>query len=70
MLAADGCEAKHPDDFVLDSLDLAPGSILQAPVEQAAALRRPAMRVEEVLDRLLRLGLVRSVARFRELLAR
>ena len=69
-LAAYGCEAKHPDDFVLDSLDLAPGAILQALVEQAAALRRPPMSVEDVLDRLLRLGLVRSVARFRELLAR
>ena len=69
-LAAYGCEARHPDDFVLDSLDLAPGPILQALVEQAAALRRPPTSVEDVLDRLLRLGLVRSVARFRELLAR
>ena len=62
-------EAQHPDNFVLDALDLAPGPLLRALVEQAAELRRPSMTVDEVLDRLLDLGLMRSVARFRELLA-
>jgi hypothetical protein len=68
-LALHHCEAQHPDNFVLNALDLAPGPLLRALVEQAAELRRPPMTVDEVLDRLLDLGLVRSVARFRELLA-
>lgn len=69
VLAPYNTEAKHPDDFVLESLDLAPARVVQVLVEQAADLRRPPMRVEEVLDRLLDLGLVRSVARLREQLS-
>lgn len=63
-------EAKHPDDFVLESLDLAPGVVLRALLEQAADLHRPPMRAEDILERLRRLGLVRAVARFHELLSR
>ena len=62
-------ETKHPDEFVLDSIDLAPGPVLQVLTEQAADLRRPPMTVVELLEVLQGLGLVRSVARFRELLS-
>ena len=36
-----GLEAVHPDDFVLDQLDLSPPTILQVIREQAAHTRRP-----------------------------
>lgn len=62
-------ESKHPDEFVLDSLDLAPGAVVQCVTDQVSALRNPPMTMAEVLDTLGRLGLVQSVARLRELLA-
>ncbi len=60
-------EAKHPDEFVLDSIDIAPGVVVQCATEQAAALRNPPCAVEDVLDRLREGGLVRSVAALRDL---
>ncbi|MEO7216786.1 MAG: PIN domain-containing protein [Gemmatimonadaceae bacterium] len=69
VLARYDIESKHPDEFVLDSLDLAPGAVVQCVTDQAGALRTPPMTTPEVLDTLRRLGLVRSVARFRELLS-
>ncbi|WP_394825945.1 PIN domain-containing protein [Pendulispora albinea] len=62
-----GLEAVHPDDFVLDSIDLAPAAICGALQEQAASLKNPPKTVAEVLDALQRNGLVQSVARLREL---
>lgn len=61
-------EPKHPDEFVLDSIDLAPGAVVQCVTDQASALRKPPVRVPELLDTLRRLELVQSVARLRELL--
>lgn len=61
-------EPKHPDEFVLDSLDLASGAVVQCITNQVSALRNPPMTMSDVLDTLLRLGLVQSVARLRELL--
>jgi predicted nucleic acid-binding protein len=63
-----GLEALHPDDFVLDLVDLAPGAVCAALVKQASALREPPMTVHQVLDRLLELGLVQSTAQLRFLL--
>lgn len=60
-------EAKHPDEFVLDSIDLAPAAIARCVTEQAAACRSPALTVEQVLATLRAAGLVQSVARFHEL---
>lgn len=68
LLARYDVEPKHPDEFVLDSIDLAPAAIARCVTEQAAACRNPPMSVEQVLDSLRTAGLVRSVARFRELL--
>jgi predicted nucleic acid-binding protein len=61
-------EAKHPDEFVLDTIDLAPGAVVRCVAEQVGALRRPPVTVPELLDTLRRLGLVQSVARLREVL--
>lgn len=62
-------EAIHPDDFILDLLDLAPGVILKVIDEQVRALRNPPMEWPEVLDKLEASGLVKSVAEIRRLMA-
>jgi predicted nucleic acid-binding protein len=62
-------EAKHPDDFVLETIDLAPGLMVQILSEQAAALRNPARSVGDLLDTLREQGLPSSVARLRELMS-
>lgn len=67
-LEAWNIEAKHPDEFVLDSIDLAPGVVVQCLIEQAAALRHPAQSVEEVFETLRCTGLVQSVSALRDLL--
>jgi predicted nucleic acid-binding protein len=61
-------EAKHPDDFLIDQIDLAPGLVVAALLEQVAALRNPPVTREQMLDRLREAGLIQSVARLRELL--
>jgi predicted nucleic acid-binding protein len=61
-----GLEAKHPDDFMVEALELAPGAIAAAVNEQAAALRNPAKTVAELLDTLQRQGLPLAVARLRD----
>ena len=66
-LAPYNVEAKHPDDFVLNGLDLAPGLVATAVSEQATSLKNPPRTVGELLDTLRDQGLVRSVAKLREL---
>jgi predicted nucleic acid-binding protein len=68
VLDALGIEARHPDDFVIDQIDLASGLVVGALLEQVAALKNPPMSREQVLDRLRDCGLVQSVAKLRELL--
>lgn len=63
-----GLEALHPDQFVLDLLDLAPGPVLQAVSRQAASLRNPPRVLSELLDTLENNGLVQSTAEMRRLL--
>lgn len=60
-------EAQHPDDFVLHTIDLAPGIVTKVVSEQAAALKNPPRTVGELIDTLRDQGLVRSVAKLREL---
>lgn len=67
-LASYNIEAKHPDDFVLDTIDLAPGRVTAVVIQQANALKSPPRSVGELLDTLRDQGLVRSVAKLRELL--
>lgn len=66
-LAPYNVEAKHPDDFVLDTIGLAPGMVTKVLSEQAGALKNPPRTVGDLLDTLRSLGLVRSVAKLREL---
>jgi predicted nucleic acid-binding protein len=61
-------EAKHPDEFVLNLIDLAPATVALVVSEQAAALRSPPRTVFELLDTLQGQGMVQSVAKLRELL--
>jgi predicted nucleic acid-binding protein len=66
-LAPYDIEAQHPDEFVLDTIDLAPGTVTQVISEQAAALKNPPLSIGDLLDTLREQGLVRSVAKLREL---
>jgi len=68
VLARYDIESKHPDEFVLDTIDLAPGAVVQCVTDQAASYRRPPMSIPELLDVLRRRELVRSVAKLRDLL--
>jgi hypothetical protein len=63
-----GIEAKHPDDFLVEAFDLAPGAIAAAVNEQAGSLKNPPRTVAEVLDTLQRQGLPLVVARLRDAL--
>lgn len=60
-------KAIHPDDFVFDTIDLAPGLVAKVVSEQAAGLKNPPRTVADLLDTLRDQGLVRSVAKLREL---
>lgn len=61
-----GVAAIHPDDFLLDLLDLAPGAIASVVVEQAAGLKNPPRTVQDLLGTLRDQGLVQSVAKLHE----
>jgi len=64
-LAAWDIEAKSPDDFILDLIDL-DGRVVWACVQQIADSRiDPPETVDDVLDALERAGLVESVAALR-----
>ncbi len=70
VVAPLGIEALHPDHFIVDLVDLAPGAVLQTLNEQAAALRNPPRTLGELLDALERCGLVQTVAEVMRLLGR
>ena len=55
-LAPLGLEAVHPDDFLLDQLDLSPPTILQVIREQAALTRRPPLTPRDLATLLGRAG--------------
>lgn len=61
-------EAQHPDDFLMNQLDLDPERVLAALHEQSTATRNPVLDVEDVLERLGRCGAPKfSVAGRRQL---
>lgn len=62
-----GIEAKHPDAFILDTVDLAPAAVASAVVDQARALRNPPTSVADLLETLAACGLTRSVGRLKDL---
>ena len=65
LLAPFGIEAKHPDDFVLDAIGIAPGRIATVVPQQAASLKSPPVSLAEMLDRLRASGLEQLVAQLR-----
>ena len=67
ILAAHGVEAQHPDDFILERIEEAPALVAQVLMEQATALKNPPCTIDDVLAALQDAGLVRSVARLRDL---
>jgi len=54
-----GLEVQHPDDFLLDQIDLYPGLTLHALRTQSADYSRPDMTVEAILVQLARAGVPR-----------
>ena len=67
ILQAYDIEAQTADVFVLHLIDLSPTTVARVVDEQAQALSRPLLNRSEVLDRLARSGLRRSVAELRRL---
>ncbi len=65
-LAHHEIEAKHPDDFVVGLLDIAPGPVCVAVKRQRESLRNPPKTAKELLDTFENQGLVQTVARLRE----
>jgi predicted nucleic acid-binding protein len=68
-LAPFDVQALHPDEFILDLLDLAPGVILKVLDQQAQALKNPPLELADVLNALENNGLVQSMAEVRRLMA-
>ena len=69
VLGSLGIEAQHPDDFVLDAIDLAPGQVTKCIREQASALKNPSISVEELLRGLSDAGLPQAVAKLKHLVS-
>jgi predicted nucleic acid-binding protein len=66
-LASYDIEVQHPDEFILNLLDLHPIRVCSAAEKQRQRLRNPAMDTERYLANLLRQGLPQTVTRMREL---
>ncbi len=67
VLAPFDIGARHPDDFVLDQIDLAPARVVQVVVEQAGALKKPKRTIHELLGTLAQCGLPQAMAKIRML---
>lgn len=59
-------EALHPDDFLVDLLEAAPGAVCGAVKKQRESLRNPPKTAAELLTTLESLGLTQAVARLRQ----
>ena len=58
--------AQHPDDFIVDLLDLHPAGVLEAAACHRRSLKNPPKTADEYLDTLLAQGLTQSVAVMRQ----
>ncbi len=65
-LARFDIEARHPDDFVVDLLDLAPGAVCTAVKRQRESLRNPPKTTQELLATFESHALTQTAARLRE----
>lgn len=66
VLAAYGMEAKSPDDFVLDQIDLDDGIVRDCVHQIANSRTRPPKTFATILDALERAGLVESASALRD----
>lgn len=57
---------QHPDDFILDLLDLHPARVCAAVAAHRRSLRNPPKTADEYLDTLLKQGLTQTVGVLRE----
>ena len=64
-----GLEAVHPDDFLLDQLDLSPPTVLQVIREQAAHTRRPRLTPQDLAELLSRAGVPNFADEIRRLMS-
>ena len=58
--------AQHPDDFIVDLLDLHPARVCEAAANHRRSLKQPPKTSDEYLDTLLRQGLTQTVAILRD----
>jgi hypothetical protein len=58
--------AEHPDDFIVNLLDLDPAGVLEAAANHRRSLKNPPKTANEYLDCLLAQGLTQSVAVMRQ----
>ena len=58
--------AQHPDDFIVDLLDLHLAGVLEAAASHRRSLKNPPKTADEYLDTLLAQGLTQSVAVMRQ----
>ena len=68
VLKSYGIEPQHPDEFILNLLDLAPGVILRAARDHLESLKNPPKSIEEYLDSLVAQGLTQTASMLRELM--
>lgn len=66
-LAPYGIDAIHPDEFILQLIDLDPVAVLQAALKQLSTLKNPPLTRDEYLDTLNRLRLSQSAATLKKL---
>lgn len=59
-------QAQHPDDFLVDLIDVAPGLICTALKRQRESLRNPPKSTEELLATLEGNGLIQTIYRLRQ----
>jgi len=55
-----GIEAQHPDEFVLNLLDLAPGIVVRSACDHLESLKNPMKSIEEYLGTLEAQGLTQT----------
>lgn len=65
-LAVHNIQALHPDDFLVSLLDVEPMAVCAVVKRQREALKNPPMSAEDLLEVLMRHGLVKAVARLRQ----
>ena len=58
-----GIDVRHPDEFLCDCLDLAPGAFCEAIRKVRGRLKKPPFTVREYLDNLSRQGLAVTAAK-------